>query len=110
VRSDGFADAGEPAILLAGEFNCIFSDRLAGHFTFKQPRFRSHCSPVAAQGLGDAQASSVARSQDRSVLGVSYAAQKLEDFLGTQDYGQLLRLSWRRDDILERPFLLRETL
>ena len=65
---------------------------------------------LQTDGLGDAQAGSVARGQDRSVLGVSYAAEKLKYFLGAQDDGQLLWLLWRWMTSSNVQSFLRETL
>src|SRR3989441_12749794 len=51
MGADWFADAGESARLLAGEFDCASADRLAGNVTLEEPPLRPHCSPVVAQRL-----------------------------------------------------------
>ena len=37
------------------------------------------------------------------MLEALYAAQEMQDFFGTQDNGQFLRLLGRRDDVLQTP-------
>src|SRR5260370_41618948 len=142
MRRNRLADAGEPASLLAGQFDRASVDRRAEHITLEKPPLRPPGPPVTAQrlqqfgrehhvaillapalfdtddhaltidirglqvnGLGDAQARGVTSSQNRSMLGAAHTAQKLEDFLRAQDYGQLLWLLRRRDDVLEGPVL-----
>jgi hypothetical protein len=58
---------------------------------------------LQAQGLGDAQACSVAGRQNRSMFRTAYAPEKMENFLGAQDNRQLLRLLRRWNSLVERP-------
>ena len=61
--------------------------------------------------FGDAQAGSVAGSQNRPMLGATYAAQKVEYLLRAQDHGQLLRPLRRGEDVTRRvQFLLERDL
>jgi hypothetical protein len=52
-------------------------------------------------GFRDAQACRVAAGQDRPVLGVTYPVEELKDFLGAENYRQLLRSLGSRNQMLE---------
>jgi len=147
MRSDGFADAGTAARLLAGSLHSVLCNRLSKNVTWKQPVFRAGRTKVASQrfqqfgrehdiavllpfalfhpddhplavdidglqvnGLGDPQARRVAGGQDGAVLGAAHGAEELQNFLRTQNHGQLFGFLRRRNHVLERPILLERDL
>src|SRR5881409_3860818 len=59
-----------------------------------------------AYGLRDSQPGRVAGGKDRVMLEALHAAEKLQDFFGAENDGQLLRLLGRRDNFFECPVLV----